>query len=51
MLKLLILITTMVLLSNCSLIRNCDTYHVLKESRAKCHKYQESQWEKYEKRF
>lgn len=49
MLKLLILITTMVWLSQCSMIRNCNEYYVLDESRAKCQKYQESQWEKMEK--
>ena len=49
MLKLFIIITIMIFASQCSLIRNCNDYYVLKESKAKCRTYQEKGWDKIEK--
>ena len=51
MLKLFIIITIMVFASQCSIIRNCNDYYVLDESRAKCKTYQEKGWDKIEKRM
>ena len=51
MIKLFILVTAMVWLSQCSMIRDCNKFYLLDESRAKCKKYQELQWEKMEKRI
>ena len=51
MIKLFILITVMVWLSNCSFIRDCDKFYLLDESQARCKDYQELQWETMEKRF
>lgn len=51
MLKLFIIITIMVFTSQCSLIRNCNDHYVLDESREKCRTYQETGWDKLEKRM
>jgi len=49
MLKLFIIITIMVFASQCSIIRDCNDYYVLDESRTKCKTYQEKGWDKIEK--